>query len=40
VLLDWGIADGLFIDGKQVRTGPPPSYEKVRRIIEKRVNRL
>jgi hypothetical protein len=38
--LEWGICDGLFIDGKQVRTGPPPSYEKIERLIGKRVRRL
>lgn len=38
--LEWGIADGLFIDGKEVRTGPPPSYEKIRKAIAKRVRRL
>lgn len=40
VLLDWGIADGLFIDGRQVRTGPPPSYKKIRRMIAKRARKL
>ncbi len=39
-LLDWGIVDGLFIDGRPVRTGPPPSYETIRKIIEKKVKRL
>jgi GNAT superfamily N-acetyltransferase len=39
-LLEWGISDGLFIDGRPVRTGPPPSYEKVRGLIERRVRRL
>jgi len=38
--LEWGIADALFIDNKQVRTGPPPSYEKIKKIIAKRVRRL
>jgi GNAT superfamily N-acetyltransferase len=37
---EWGIADGLFIDGRPVRTGPPPSFETIRRLIEKRVRRL
>lgn len=37
---EWGIADALFIDGKPVRTGPPPSYEKIRRKIAKRVKKL
>ncbi len=38
--LEWGIADGLFIDGKQVRTGPPPSYDKIRKKIASRVKKL
>lgn len=38
--LEWGISDALFIDKKQVRIGPPPSYEKTKRMIEKRVKRL
>jgi len=40
VFREWGISDGLFIDGKEVRTGPPPSFEKIRGLIEKRVRRL
>jgi GNAT superfamily N-acetyltransferase len=40
VFLEWGIADALFIDEKQVRTGPPPSYEKIRKLIQKRVRKL
>ncbi len=39
-LLEWGILDGLFIDGRAVRTGPPPSYEKIRQLIEKRAKKL
>ncbi|OGU55804.1 MAG: hypothetical protein A2V66_01315 [Ignavibacteria bacterium RBG_13_36_8] len=38
--LEWGISDALFIDNKRVRTGPPPSYEKIRRKIAKRVKKL
>lgn len=38
--LEWGIADALFIDDRQVRTGPPPSYEKIKKIIAKRVRKL
>jgi N-acetylglutamate synthase-like GNAT family acetyltransferase len=37
--LEWGMADALFIDGKAVRTGPPPSYAKIRKKIGKRVKR-
>ncbi len=40
LFLEWGISDGLFIDGKQVRTGPPPSYEKIRRKIARRVKKI
>ncbi len=36
----WGLDDALFIDGKAVRTGPPPSFEKLRTMIERRVHRL
>ena len=38
--LEWGISDALFVNGKQVRTGPPPSYEKIKKLIGKRVKRL
>lgn len=37
---EWGITDGLFIDGKEVRTGPPPSYDKIKKKIEKRVKKI
>ena len=37
---EWGIVDGLFIDGREVRTGPPPSYETVKALIEKRLRKL
>jgi len=37
---EWGIADALFVNGKQVRTGPPPSYKKIKKLISKRVKRL
>ena len=37
---EWGLADALFVDGKQVMTGPPISPERFRRIVGKRVARL
>jgi GNAT superfamily N-acetyltransferase len=40
VFLDWGIADALFIDGKPVRTGPPPSFDKIRKKIARKAKRL
>jgi GNAT superfamily N-acetyltransferase len=38
--LEWGIMDALFVDGKSVRTGPPPSYNKIKKAIGRRVKRL
>jgi len=38
--LAYGISDALFVDSKAVRTGPPPSYEKVKKRIAKRVRKL
>ncbi len=38
--LEWGISDAVFIDGKKIRTGPPPSYANIRKQIEKRVKRI
>jgi hypothetical protein len=40
VFLDWGISDALYIDGKQIRTGPPPSYKKIYKKIAKKVKKL
>ncbi len=36
----WGHSDTLFIDGKKIQTGPPPSFEKIRKLIGKRVEKL
>jgi hypothetical protein len=33
---EWGIMDALFIDGKPLRTGPPPSYKKIYKAIKRR----
>lgn len=40
VLKEWGITDAFYIDGKEVFTGPPMSYEKVRKKIDKRVKKI
>jgi hypothetical protein len=37
---EWGLYDAVFIDHKQLRTGPPPRYEKIRKILAKKVGRL
>jgi GNAT superfamily N-acetyltransferase len=34
---EWGISDALFVDGKQVRTGPPPTYDRIRKLILKKL---
>jgi GNAT superfamily N-acetyltransferase len=39
-LLKYGIADALFIDNKEVNTGPPPSYKKIKKLIKKKVKKL
>jgi N-acetylglutamate synthase-like GNAT family acetyltransferase len=36
---EWGITDALFINDKEVTTGPPLSYKKIRRMIERKVKR-
>ena len=38
--LEWGISDAVFVNGKAVSFGPPPSFEKIRKIIQKEVNKL
>jgi GNAT superfamily N-acetyltransferase len=40
IVAEWGMTDALFVDDKLVPTGPPPTYEKIRKLIEKRVNKL
>lgn len=37
---EWGEADAIFVDGKGLRMGPPPSYKKIRKAIEIRVKKL
>ena len=34
---EWGICDAIFIDDKLIGTGPPPSYDKLRKILGTRV---
>lgn len=37
---EWGLSDAVFIDKKQVRSGPPTSYKKIRRLIERKVKMI
>ncbi|MGC1392134.1 MAG: GNAT family N-acetyltransferase [Bacteroidales bacterium] len=34
---EWGISDAVFINRKKIWGGPPPSYKKIRRLVEKEV---
>jgi hypothetical protein len=40
VLKEWGITDALYIDGKEINTGPAPSFRKIRKKLEKSVNKI
>lgn len=40
VAREWGILDTLYIDDREVSVGPPPSYDKLHRRIEKQARRL
>jgi GNAT superfamily N-acetyltransferase len=39
-MLEWGKCDALWVDGKPVNTGPPPTVEKLTRLIGRRVEKL
>jgi len=36
---EWGICDAIFIDHAELRTGPPPAYKKIRKLVERKVKR-
>jgi len=38
--LEWGLMDGVFIDGELISTGPPLSYDKIKRKIAKKLHKL
>jgi GNAT superfamily N-acetyltransferase len=40
VFREWGEPDAIFVDGKGIRMGPPPSYDKIRKAVAKRVKKL
>lgn len=40
VFQEWGMTDALFIDGKEMRNGPPPKYEKIKKRIAKKLKKL
>jgi hypothetical protein len=38
--LEWGISDALYIDDIRMRTGPPPSYKKIKEKIARQLKKL
>lgn len=40
VFLEWGLADDIYVNEKHIRNGPPPSYEKIKKLIAKKVKKL
>ena len=37
---EWGLSDGLFVDSKNIYQGPPLTYDKIRKKIERRLRKL
>lgn len=37
---EWGLSDGIFVDKKNIYQGPPLSYERIKKIIGKKVKKL
>ncbi len=38
--MEWGIDNAVFIDDVEITTGPPLTYEKIKKKIEKKVRKL
>lgn len=38
--MEWGIDNAVFVDDVEITTGPPLTYEKIRKKIEKKVRKL
>ncbi len=38
--LEWGISDALYVNTKNINTGPPPSYEKIKKIIGRQLKNI
>ena len=39
VFMEWGIADGIFLNGKRIAFGPPLSYDKIKKKISRLVKK-
>jgi N-acetylglutamate synthase-like GNAT family acetyltransferase len=40
IVNEWGISEAIYIDGKELWTGPAPSIKSIRKKIEKRVKKI
>jgi len=40
VFLEWGRSDAVFVDGREIRSGPPPKYEKIKKKIARRLKKV
>lgn len=39
-MIDCGQSDCVYVDGKVLQKGPPPSYDRIQKVIAKRVSKL
>jgi N-acetylglutamate synthase and related acetyltransferases len=39
IVKEWGIFDSLYIDGKEIQLGPPPSYLKIKKKVKRAVKK-
>jgi len=39
ILEEWGCSDAIFIDGRELRIGPPPSEKSIRKTLEKSIKK-
>lgn len=37
--LEWGISNAIYLEGKNISTGPPKSYKKIWKLIEISIKR-
>ncbi|MDA3809446.1 MAG: hypothetical protein PF518_03850 [Spirochaetaceae bacterium] len=40
VFLQWGICDGIYLNGKEIGFGPPLTYKKIHKILTKNIKRI
>ncbi len=39
VFNEWGISDAIYVDGSQIRMGPPPSFKTIKKKIRQKVKK-